>query len=249
MVPGLRENTLGKNKFFGYQKERVIKSLRPFYVKHLILIKVRTADPPPRDSLFIPMCNKRYISKPKNKEIGSASGKTDSPMLLFSCLLFSGWIPIWRMNAIPCNPSYSASFSPLIFLLHYPFLISLYLWLNMYFSKDADSVPPPSNHPGSTGAGPWHRSLWHKSSSSLTLIWNDIFFVLNSCIIFIYTTCFCPVCIFFPLSHLDFKLFKAKVCNHFVLSPADCLIKYWIHTCLLIRVCWMDETRWSPVFQ
>ena len=37
----------------------------------------------------------------------------------------------------------------------------------MYFSKDADSVPPPSNHPGSTGAGPWHHlekgngeSLW-----------------------------------------------------------------------------------------
>ena len=24
----------------------------------------------------------------------------------------------------------------------------------MYFSKDADSIPPPSNHPGSTGAGP-----------------------------------------------------------------------------------------------
>ena len=24
----------------------------------------------------------------------------------------------------------------------------------MYFSKDADAVPPPSNHPGSTGAGP-----------------------------------------------------------------------------------------------
>ena len=29
----------------------------------------------------------------------------------------------------------------------------------MYFSKDADSVPPPSNHPGSTGAGPRQRSL------------------------------------------------------------------------------------------
>ena len=58
---GLRKDTLGKNKFFGYQKERIIKcqqvswpeddvkSLRPFfsyiYVKHLILIKVRTADP------------------------------------------------------------------------------------------------------------------------------------------------------------------------------------------------------------
>ena len=27
----------------------------------------------------------------------------------------------------------------------------------MYFSKDTDSVPPPSNHPGSTGDGPWHR--------------------------------------------------------------------------------------------
>ena len=58
------------------------------------------------------------------------------------------------MDAIPRNPSYSASFSPLIFLLHYPVLISLYLWLNMCFSKDADSVPPPSNHPGPTGAGP-----------------------------------------------------------------------------------------------
>ena len=76
-------------------------------------------------------------------------------MSLLSCSRFSGWIPIWSMDAIPRNPSYSASFSPLIFLLHYPFLISLYLWLNMYFSKDADSNPPPSNHPGSTGAGPW----------------------------------------------------------------------------------------------
>ena len=73
---------------------------------------------PPCDSVFIPMCNKRYISKPKNKEIGSVSGKTDSPMLLFSCFRFSGWIPIWSMDAIPRNPSYSASFSPLIFLLH-----------------------------------------------------------------------------------------------------------------------------------
>ena len=100
------------------------------------------------------MCNKRYIRKPQNKEIRSVSRKTDSPMSLLSCSRFSGWIPIWSMDAIPRNPSYSASFSPLIFLLHYPFLISLYLWLNMYFSKDADSIPPPLNHPGSTGAGP-----------------------------------------------------------------------------------------------
>ena len=114
-------------------------------------MKVRTGWPP-RDSVFIPMCNKRYISKPQNKEIGSVSGKTDSPMLLLSCSRFSGWIPIWSMDAIPRNPSYSASFSPLIFLLHYPFLISLFLWLNMYFSKDTDSVP--------TFESPWIHRGW-----------------------------------------------------------------------------------------
>ena len=57
-------------------------------VKHLILIKVRTADP--RVTLFIPMCNKRYISKPKNKEIRSVSRKTDSLMSFFSAPCFSG---------------------------------------------------------------------------------------------------------------------------------------------------------------
>ena len=58
-------------------------------MKHLILIKVRTADP--RVTLkfpFVSMCNKRYISKPENKEIGSVSGKTDSPVsFLFSVFL------------------------------------------------------------------------------------------------------------------------------------------------------------------
>ena len=29
----------------------------------------------------------------------------------------------------------------------------------MYFSKDTDSVPPPSNHPGSTEAGPQQMGL------------------------------------------------------------------------------------------
>ena len=51
-------------------------------MKHLILIKVRTADP--RVTLkfpFVSTCNKRYISKPKNKEIRSVSGKTDSFLL------------------------------------------------------------------------------------------------------------------------------------------------------------------------
>ena len=55
---------------------------------------------PPHDSVFIPMCNKRYISKPKNKEIGSVSGKTDSLMSFFSAPRFSGWIPIWSVGAL-----------------------------------------------------------------------------------------------------------------------------------------------------
>ena len=110
------------------------------------------------------MCNKRYISKPKNKEIRSVFGKTDSPMSLLSCSRFSGWISIWSMDAIPRNPSYSASFSPLIFLLHYPVLISLYLWLNMYFSKDADSVP--------TFESPWIHRGWTPATVLSPTAWN-----------------------------------------------------------------------------
>ena len=48
---------------------------------------------PLRDSVFIPMCNKRYISKPKNKEIGSVSRKTDSPMLLLLAPIFLAEFP------------------------------------------------------------------------------------------------------------------------------------------------------------
>ena len=120
------------------------------------------------------MCNKRYISKPKNKEIESVSRKTDSPMSLLSCSRFSGWIPIWSMDAIPRNPSYSASFSPLIFLLHYPFLIPLYLWLNMYFSKDADSVPTfesPWIHQGWTPADDRGWDGWMASRTWWTWVW------------------------------------------------------------------------------
>ena len=35
----------------------------------------------------------------------------------------------------------------------------------MYFSKDADSVPPPSNHPGFTGAGPRQSPALQADSS------------------------------------------------------------------------------------
>ena len=38
-------------------------------MKHLILIKVRTADPCMTLKFpFVSMCNKRYVSKPKNKK-------------------------------------------------------------------------------------------------------------------------------------------------------------------------------------
>ena len=114
MVPGLRKNTLGRNKFFGYQKERIIKCqrvswpeddvifLRPFFIH---LCEAPDFDKgqdcwPPRDSVFIPMCNKRCISKPQNKEIGSVSRKTESPMSFFLAPRFSGWIPIWSVGAL-----------------------------------------------------------------------------------------------------------------------------------------------------
>ena len=63
-------------------------------MKHLILIKVRTSDPHVTLKFpFVSMYNKRYISKPKNKEIGSVSGKTDSPMLFFLVLVFLAEFP------------------------------------------------------------------------------------------------------------------------------------------------------------
>ena len=171
-MPGLRKNTLGKNKFFGYQKERIIKCQQVSLMarrwcnipKTFFIHSCKAPDFnkcqdcwPPHDSVFIPMCNKRYISKPQNKEIRSVSGKTDSLMSFFSALRFSGWIPIWSVGAhhvyflapvfkfhmrrsprrgtkwhrwpnidganslswnfigIPRKPSYSASFSLLLF--------------------------------------------------------------------------------------------------------------------------------------
>ena len=102
-----------KIKFFGYQKERVVKcqqaswpedDVKPlrsfFHVKHLILIKVRTTDS--RMTLFIPMCYKRYISKPQNKETGSVSRKTDSPMSLLSCSPFFSLNSHLEHGCLPC---------------------------------------------------------------------------------------------------------------------------------------------------
>ena len=77
-------------------------------MKHLILIKVRTADP--RVTLkfpFIFMCNKRYISKPENKEIGPVPGKTGFPRVVFShSLLF------WLNSHLECGGSPSLLILP-----------------------------------------------------------------------------------------------------------------------------------------
>ena len=63
-------------------------------MKHLILIKVRTADPCMTLKFpFVSMCNKRYISKPKNKKIGSVSGKTYSPLCSFLFSVFLAEFP------------------------------------------------------------------------------------------------------------------------------------------------------------
>ena len=53
----------------------------------------------PHDSVFIPMCKIRYISKPKNKKYRWVSGKTDSRMSFLLVLRFSGRIPIWSVGA------------------------------------------------------------------------------------------------------------------------------------------------------
>ena len=70
-------------------------------MKHLILTRVRSADP--RDSVFTPVYNKKYISKPENKENGSVSGKTDSPMSFLSCSPF-----FWLNSHLECGYSYQA---------------------------------------------------------------------------------------------------------------------------------------------
>ena len=74
MVPGLRKNTLGKNKFFGYQKERVVKCqqvswpeddvkpLRPFFI-HLCEVPDfgKGQDCDPRVTLYSSLCVKKGI--------------------------------------------------------------------------------------------------------------------------------------------------------------------------------------------
>ena len=62
----------------------------------------------------------------------------------------------WSFMGLPRKPSYSASFLHWIFLLSYPYSITLYIfdeYLNSHLSR------PPFEHPGSAGAGPRHVSV------------------------------------------------------------------------------------------
>ena len=122
---------------------------------------------PPCDSVFIPMCNKRYISKPKNKEMGSVSGKDWYPHVVLSCSPF-----FWLNSHLEhgCYSTQTKLFS-LFFSTNFPTTLSIsnlstYLWLNMYFSKDADAVPT-FEFPGSTGAGPRQILLCYRNYMNL----------------------------------------------------------------------------------
>ena len=56
-------------------------------MKHLIVTRVKSADP--HVTLYSSLCiTKGMQTNLKNKEMGSVSGKIDSPMLLLSCFLF-----------------------------------------------------------------------------------------------------------------------------------------------------------------
>ena len=59
--------------------------------------------------------------------MGSVSGKTDSPKSLFLAPVFLAEFPSGAWMLFHVNQVIQPVFPPLIFLLHYPFLISLYI--------------------------------------------------------------------------------------------------------------------------
>ena len=74
-------------------------------MKHLILIKVRTADPCVTLKFpFVSMCNKRYISKPENKETDQFLGRLSPPCrsFLFSAFLAEFPSRVWVLTK-PAN--------------------------------------------------------------------------------------------------------------------------------------------------
>ena len=74
-------------------------------MKHLILIKVRTADSHVTLKFpFVAMCNKRYISKPENKENGKFLERLIPPCRSFLFSIFLAEFPsgAWVL-AMPAN--------------------------------------------------------------------------------------------------------------------------------------------------
>ena len=110
---GLRKNTLGKNKFFGYQKERIIKCQQVSLMarrwcnipKTFFLIHLCEAPDfdegqdcwPLRDSVFIPMYSKRvYKQTWKIKKSDQFLERLIPPCCFFLAPRFPGWIPSWN---------------------------------------------------------------------------------------------------------------------------------------------------------
>ena len=109
-MPGLRKNTLGRNKFFGYSERKGRKmsaglmARRWCNIPKTFFIHLCEAPDFDKDQDCWPLHDcihpYVYISKPQNKEIGSVSGKTDTPMSFFLAPHFSGWIPTWSVGAL-----------------------------------------------------------------------------------------------------------------------------------------------------
>ena len=126
---------------------------------------------PPCDSVFIPMYNKRYISKPKKiKKLDQFLERLIPPCHSFLLPVFLAEFPsgAWMLfHVIQVIQPLSSTNLPTTLSVSN---LSIYLWLNMYFSKDADSVPTfesPWNHRGWTPA--LFRIFSGASSSSSVL--------------------------------------------------------------------------------
>ena len=115
------------------------------YVKHLILRKVGT--PGPHGTLYSSLYVTEGIeANPTRKKSDPFPERLIPACRFFPAPRFSGRIP-----------RDSASFPPLIFLRHYPFLISLYLCHSIRTYPRTPTPSPPSNSLHPTGLDPGRR--------------------------------------------------------------------------------------------
>ena len=121
------------------------------YVKHLILIKVRTADP--RITLYSSLyVTKGIQANPKIKKSDQFPERLIPPCRSFLLPVFLAEFPsgAWMLFCIiqVIQPLFSTNLPTTLSVSN----LFIYLWLNMYFSKDADSVP--------TFESPWIHRGW-----------------------------------------------------------------------------------------